>query len=170
MKRKGFTLIELMIVVAIIGILLAMLLPRVGLLIDRSREKASGKNLKNIYAAIVEYSEKEHGKFVWPRGAQADSLDNVKDALTNQNYNPEGKSFDKIPYALLRRTLNTNTNLNIDSGEIYKANSRVWDSANDSRNKGGWMYVTIGTYTGEVFINCSEDDTFGNEYTTYMCW
>ncbi|MEW6102456.1 MAG: type II secretion system protein [bacterium] len=166
MKNKGFTLIELMVVIAIMGTLLAMLLPRLGLLLDRSREKATGKNLKNIYAAIVEYSEKEYGKFAWPT-----SGDEASNALTNPDLNPEGKPFDKIPYALLRRTLNTGGGgISIDNAEIFSANTREWDDTNPNRNYGGWMYVTLGTYTGEVFINCSYNDTFGNPYTTYMCW
>jgi len=50
-KSEGFTLIELMIVVAIIGILAAIAIPRFANLIDRAREARTQGNLGSVRSA-----------------------------------------------------------------------------------------------------------------------
>lgn len=54
MKRKGFTLIEMIIVIAIIGVLGAMLLPSIGGYIDLAKKKATVENGRTIYLSAIE--------------------------------------------------------------------------------------------------------------------
>lgn len=59
-KKSGFTLIELMMVVAIISILSSVALPKFANMVRRSREAATRGNLGAIRSAIsIYYSENE---------------------------------------------------------------------------------------------------------------
>lgn len=54
-NRKGFTLIELIVVVAIIAILIALIVPNVMRFIDTSAQTTADANAKNIYVAAQTY-------------------------------------------------------------------------------------------------------------------
>jgi len=62
-KRKGFTLIELMIVIAIIAILAAVLVPNFMRAREASRLTACKSNLKNISTSVETYSNDYNGMY-----------------------------------------------------------------------------------------------------------
>lgn len=62
-KRKGFTLIELMIVIAIIAILAAILVPNFIRARAQGQVTACKSNLKNIGTALEMYSTDNAGRF-----------------------------------------------------------------------------------------------------------
>jgi len=61
-NRSGFTLIELMIVVVIIGILTAMAIPRFKVSSHKSKEKEADLVLKQVYTLQQTYRA-QHGQF-----------------------------------------------------------------------------------------------------------
>lgn len=54
-SKKGFTLVEIMIVVVIIGLLAAMAIPAFNKVREQSREKAITNNLRQIASAGAQY-------------------------------------------------------------------------------------------------------------------
>lgn len=65
MKRAGFTLVEILVVIAVIGVLIALLLPAVQAARESSRRTQCRSNLKQIALAINEYVDRQglEGRF-----------------------------------------------------------------------------------------------------------
>ncbi len=132
--KKGFTLIELMIVVAIIGVLAAVAIPKFADLIRKAQEAACKGQLGALRSALSIYYGTEEG--VWPT--------NVSSALT-PTY------IQAIPNAKPGTGLDDNAVTN-ESG-----------TGNDLTIAGtaGWWYNAnqSGTYAGCIKVNTTATDT-----------
>ena len=56
-RKKGFTLIEIMVVIAIIGVLAAVLLPNVTGLIDKAKRSGAEADVQGAYTALLSYMD-----------------------------------------------------------------------------------------------------------------
>src|SRR5580700_1182416 len=61
--QKGFTLVELMIVVAIIGILAAVAIPKFAQMLEKSREGATKGNIGALKSAVSNYYADQQGNY-----------------------------------------------------------------------------------------------------------
>jgi prepilin-type N-terminal cleavage/methylation domain-containing protein/prepilin-type processing-associated H-X9-DG protein len=85
-SRKGFTLVELLVVIGIIALLISILLPS----LNRARETANrvkcGSNLRQIGQAILLYSNENKGAY--PRG--------IYDATKTNNFHSDGSNGGSV--------------------------------------------------------------------------
>ena len=149
--KKGFTLIELMIVVVIIGILLAILLPGTTKMIDKSREDATKANLNSMKVAIATYYGDEE---VWPADPP-ELTGNELRAMLVPSY------IETIPYVILRKGAST---IDKRSKTIYTNQMAGPPSHVNITNDGGWWYH-VGSHT--LRVNSLAQDTQGVNYSTY---
>ena len=90
---KGFTLIEILVVIAIIGILASMLLPALGKAKGRANRIKCVSNLKQIGVACKNYANDNEDKFPWfPKAsgtAAANTAPQVWGSLASELGNPK---------------------------------------------------------------------------------
>jgi prepilin-type N-terminal cleavage/methylation domain-containing protein len=137
LKSKGFTLIELMIVVAIIGILAAIAIPRFAQMLEKSREGATKGNLGSIKSAASIYYGDTQG--TWPTTLQSFSgyafskyLDNISPvkvtgAFTGGASSPSGAVVTQTNQSSVPKTSATGWLYDSNFGNVY-VNSTVKDS------------------------------------------
>jgi type IV pilus assembly protein PilA len=89
-KKEGFTLIELMIVVAIIGILAAIAIPAFVNYVKRSKTSEAGANLKSLFTGAAAYYEQENwSQGVITAGSTAAASTHCVVSAANQSWSPD---------------------------------------------------------------------------------
>ena len=140
-SERAFTLIELMIVVAIIGILAAIAIPKFAALIRKSSEGASKGNLGSIRSALSIYYGDMEGQY-------------PSDALASLTQN--SKYLSAIPNA-------KTPSYHADTSTVY---NYVLPTINDN---GGWAFdnTTTDPNLGYAWVNCVHTDTKGSYWSNY---
>ena len=106
-KAKGFTLVELLIVIIIIGILAGMMMLASGAATDKAKATKIVSNMRNIKAAaIMVYADNN----VWPLTASADVINGYLDqALVGQSLDYGVKAGTSNDYYVTFAFANTPT-------------------------------------------------------------
>ncbi|WP_279325618.1 prepilin-type N-terminal cleavage/methylation domain-containing protein [Clostridium saudiense] len=114
-KKKGFTLIELMAVIAIIAILAAVLVPTVSGYIERSKKTAIITQVRNVVSAVETHnateSEADNLLVVDKINSKNPTLSDIKNAVGNDLLSPDAtnKLDDTITLDVLE-DINKDTN------------------------------------------------------------
>jgi prepilin-type N-terminal cleavage/methylation domain-containing protein len=144
MKTKraaaGFTLIELMIVVAIIGILAAIAIPKFASLIRKSGEGAAKGNLGSIRSSLSIYYGDMEGQY--PSRLMALTMNS--------------KYLGALPVAKAP-SYHSDNSTEVDATGV---------AATDAN---GWLFdnVTTDPNVGQLNVNCTHTDTKGSVWTSY---
>ncbi len=100
-SKKAFTLIELLIVIAILGILMSLLFPAVNSAIDSARKAQAKNDVTQIATAIVAY-ETEYGRLPVATESASDvnsDLVNILTGATGNTNNPRKIAFLEVQAA-----------------------------------------------------------------------
>jgi type II secretory pathway pseudopilin PulG len=134
-SEGGFTLIELMIIVAIISVLGLMVLPKFGAMVQKSKEAATKGHLASIRGAIRLYSLDNDQTFPAAFSALRPKYLQATPPLLYTTQHPLSETVDDLP---------------------------AHDPASDAAN---WGYVTSGAEAGHFWAQCTHLDLQGNVWS-----
>lgn len=152
-RRQGFTLIELMLVVAILGILSSVALPKFANLVGRARDASVKGRLGGLRSAMTIFYSDHEGKYpIWTSGP-----DYTYGGLVPTYINP-------LPIC------ETNAHLSSTIFALITDYTAGPDLTSPPNHQGTWMYVGDANWKndyGRVWIPCTHPDSSGTPYSTY---
>ncbi len=149
-KERGFTLIELMIVVAIIGILAAVAIPKFADMLRKSKEGATKGSLTNLRSALTIYISDNEGITPFTYSAVGNYTSGSLVTVMTPKY------METLPTAKLGT-------FHPDSGAIVM--SGPYDRSASITDVNGWAYTSSSG--GAWWVNCSHTDTKNTQFTSW---
>jgi len=154
MKRKGFTLVELAIVIAILGILAMYAIPKYQGMVEEARTAQAKAQLGTVRSALAIYYAKNSGKF--PAQLNKD--------LFAEGQVPEVEATDANGTPIKNNKVNDNTTVDGD-GVIVKSDGTLDDNISGT---GGWVYdVKTDLTQADVRINAKGTGVDGKHWYEY---
>jgi prepilin-type N-terminal cleavage/methylation domain-containing protein len=157
-KQHGWTLVELLVVVVIIGILAMVLLARVPYWLDKSKEAKTRDVLRDLRVQIKRYYAENRGYYPIALDRERRSAPDDPNIILPAfipNY------MAKMPKARIR----SGTGHGDSSDVLVVDTGNDLFTSEDIKDLGGWIYSST---TGEIRVNCTHLDTAGKiHYSNY---
>lgn len=157
--HRGFTLVEMLVVIGITALLAGLLIPAVAMARRSSRAAASQSNLKQWGAATINYSTVNKDRLPWEgneglgRSASAEMEANLLERAFWANSLPD--FADEQPYDKL-----VATGWSGDDGIPLPGSRSIWiDPAADPESNAPWQYSTDMAFYFNYVPNCRLDDS-----------
>ena len=139
-KRRGFTLVELVIVIAILGILAMYALPKYQGIIKEARSSEAKAQLGSVRSALGIYYAKNHGVFPATLDGSIFADGTVPEVEITQ---------DNGATVVRNNKVDTSSNVPIQSGDI----------STNPDSEGCWIYAVTNDHTqSDVRLNSKDED------------
>ncbi|MBI4369434.1 MAG: prepilin-type N-terminal cleavage/methylation domain-containing protein [Elusimicrobia bacterium] len=139
--ERGFTLIELMIVVAIIGILAAIAIPKFADLVKKAQEGKTRGNMSSVRSALSIYYGDSDG---------INPLDDMSVLSAGQKY------LKQMPEVMVPPFTSVN-----NPGHGNNSTVAVGTEFSSTTDSGQWQYINENTAVnwGHFYVGCNHNDS-----------
>jgi prepilin-type N-terminal cleavage/methylation domain-containing protein/prepilin-type processing-associated H-X9-DG protein len=141
--RRGFTLVELLVVIGIIAVLTGLLLPALGRARESSRRVACASNVRQLCAVQIMYAQENRGFFM--------DVGNGDGSFTKSAPNPAVTYTPNAPYKITYGAMYLlRNNYNLSTASFFCQSNLEWNTATTFPDTNGFYYAGYFFFGGQT--------------------